>query len=605
MRAIFLLSLCLFASQLFALSPDKKAPLIEHLLEVNQRWQYVDISDESFFEEISFPNDIARIAQHLESVEKYLRQQETFTLSPEQKYNRSKLLDLLQTYQEAQKFPVNLYHNYRRPYFIDDFGTACAVGHLIQKSGHQDFAKRVSQEMNYAYLLDIPYPEIGRWAEQHGFSKEELALIQPGYSPNVSWESLGAGADGEVSALYGDEANQRLILAGNFTSLNGIACNQVGVYENGNFAPLGNGVQGIIKDIISFEGNIYLGGLFSDSSNIAYWDGQNWNHEQLGKGTVYDLEIEGNKLLAAGDFIYPSGQSQPPDFIAKKENGVWLGNGNLPGPAYCITMHQGNIYLGGDFYDGFAQSYVRILNGNNWQPATHHLERLDAPVRSLVSDGNFLYAGGDCVGENNETSFCFARLGNSGWERLMDHSVLRDARGVISKLILHEGKILLAGDFKMAPVVGIFGGGIAKFRDYPDYPLIEPIADLDSTVQAIASVNGELYVGGAFFSQFPFQPDTLSFLAKTPNLTSIDPEKLASISISPNPMKDRSLLKINTIEPVDRVEAYDVSGKRFDLSYKINGNAIELNRDQIAAGLLIIKVWSYEGILAIGKLWVK
>ena len=602
MRITILLCLSLFASQLLALSPEQKAPLIDHLLEVNQRWQYVEITEESFYEEVSFPNDIARIARHLESVEKYLRQEDPFLLSPEQKQNRSKLLDQLRNYQKNGLFPINLHHNSRRPYFIDDFGTACAVGHLIQKSGHQAFATKISQEMNYAHLLDMPYPEIDSWAEQHGFSKEELALIQPGYSPNVSWESLGAGADGEVTALYGDEENQRLVLAGNFSSLNGIACNQVGVYTNGTFAPLGNGVQGTIKDIISFEGNIYLGGLFSNSSNIAYWDGQGWNYEQLGTGTVYDLEVDGNTLIAVGDFTYPAGQSQPPSFISKKENGVWVANGNLQGPAYCIAMHNGVIFLGGDFMHGASPSYVQKLNGNNWQPATQHLERLDAPVRSLVSDGNFLYAGGDCVGDNEEATFCFARLGNSGWERLMDHSVLSDGRGVINKLILHEGRVLLAGDFKMAPIVGIFGGGIAKFRDLPNYPVIEAIADLDSTVHAVASVNGELFTGGAFFSQFPFQPDTLSFLAKTPNLTSIDPDKLASISISPNPMKDRSHLKINTLEPIDRVEAYDISGRRINLSVKIMGDEIELIRGQVPPGMILLKVYGKDGILAIGKL---
>ncbi|MEL6254805.1 MAG: T9SS type A sorting domain-containing protein [Bacteroidota bacterium] len=592
----------LFYKPDFSHSPKQKAQLIDHLIEVNARWKYVALTDDSYFEETSFPDDITRISKHLEKVEDYLRNREPFSLSEQQKKNRLGLLDQLLAYQVAKRFPINLYHSHRRPYFIDEYGTACAVGHLLQKSGNQDFALQISQEMNYAYLLDMPYPEIDKWADQHGFSKEELALIQPGYSPNVSWESLGAGADGEVTALYGDEENQRLVLAGNFSSLNGIVCNQVGVYADGTFAPLGNGVQGTIEDIISFEGNIYLGGLFSDSSNIAFWDGQNWNHEQLGKGTVYDLEVDGNNLIAVGDFSYPAGQNQPPSFISKKENGSWVANGSLLGPAYCITMHQGVIYLGGDFMYGPSPSYVQKLNGNNWQPATQHLERLDAPVRSLVSDGSFLYAGGDCRGENDEVTFCFARLGNSGWERLMDHDVLRDGRGVINKLILHEGSVLVAGDFKMAPIVGIFGGGIAKFRDLANYPIIEAIADLDSAVHAVASVNGELYTGGTFFSQFPFQPDTLSFLAKTPNLTSVDPDKLASVSISPNPMKDRSWLKINTIESIDRVEAYAISGNRINLSVNIMGNEIELIRGQVPPGMILLKVYGKDGILAIGKL---
>ena len=94
-------------------------------------------------------------------------------------------------------------------------------------------------------------------------------------------------------------------------------------------------------------------------------------------------------------------------------------------------------------------------------------------------------------------------------------------------------------------------------------------------------------------------------MAKTPNLTSIDPENLRSISISPNPMKDKSLIKIEGVDVIDRVEAYDLSGRNIGLPYSIISNKIEIERGGIPAGLLLLKIWSKGEIIAVGKLAVE
>ncbi|MEM6805662.1 MAG: T9SS type A sorting domain-containing protein, partial [Bacteroidota bacterium] len=592
MRATLLFLLTLLSGQILALHPKQKAPLIQHLLEVNERWSYVELSNPEYFEEISFPDDRARIAKHLERVGELLQNRKPFPLNAQQSENREALLSILKNYERRGQFPINTYHLDRQPYFIDNEGTACAVGHLLQKSGYQGFAKQISQEMNYAYLLDMPYKEIETWSWEHGFSKEELALIQPGYQPSVSWESVGAGTNGEITALYGDEVNQRLIVAGNFTELGDLSCQQIGSYANGVFTALGNGVAGKIEDIEIFEGNIYLGGLFSDSSNIAFWDGQTWNYERLGKGSVFDLEVVEGYLLAVGNFLNDPSQNRQTEYVARKEEGVWAQWGRLDGPAYCIAQHQGEVFLGGDFRFRDVPSFVRKQRkpDNNWIAATHDLERLNAPVLSLVSDGTHLYAAGDCEWGASSTPFCFARLGNSGWERLIDSSAL-EGRSRISKLFLHEGRILVVGDYEVFPLVGTFGGGISKFRYFQGFTMLEPLADLDSAVHAVASVNGELFIGGAFLSQNPFQPDTLSFLAKTPNLTSIEPEKLFTLGIQPNPMRERSLIRLESLSPIQRLEAFDLSGRKIELAYEIQANVIHLKRNNLPSGLLMLKVW--------------
>lgn len=121
---------------------------------------------------------------HLNAVIDSLQRVELSTLRSDQKQKRENLLRVLQKYADDQLFPKNTFHRERTPYFIDKYGTACAVGHLIIESGHRDLADKISSEMNYSYLEDMPYPEISKWAEEHGFSIDELKWIQPTYGPN-------------------------------------------------------------------------------------------------------------------------------------------------------------------------------------------------------------------------------------------------------------------------------------------------------------------------------------------------------------------------------------------------------------------------------------
>ena len=300
-----------------------------------------------------------------------------------------------------------------------------------------------------------------------------------------------------------------------------------GIYTEGSFSALGDGVIGDIHAIAVFDGSIYLGGSFDNGANIASWDGSSWTYDRFGAGMVYALHIYKNSLLAGGDFIQGAALSDSIQYLARKtdSNSSWDDWVPVTGPVYAMTMHQGELHIGG-ILDTVSQSplYVaKIQNDQWWTAVSNPWERLDNTVRSLASDGEFLYAVGDCFDDNGNETFGFARLGNSGWERLVSPEFENLSRYSLKKAVLHEGAILLIGDYQLAPFVGIYGRGIAKFRPNPVSPVLEAIAVVDSTVSALASVNGELYIGGAFTRSIN---DTVNHIAKTPNLTSIDRDKL-------------------------------------------------------------------------------
>lgn len=129
----------------------------------------------------SFPNDQAFIQAHFAAVEIVLRNADISALTPVQLENRYRNIEVLHAYATRGVFPENLYCNYPTPVFIDEFNTHCAVGHLMQMSGNDALAMRISSRNNYVYALKINDPEIYVWQESSGLTFEELALIQPTY----------------------------------------------------------------------------------------------------------------------------------------------------------------------------------------------------------------------------------------------------------------------------------------------------------------------------------------------------------------------------------------------------------------------------------------
>jgi hypothetical protein len=111
---------------------------------------------------------------------------------PELADRRAQLLAHFDDYIAKGTTPRNTHLPWRTPVFIDDEGTICAVGYLIEHTAGRAVAERIAARHRYAYLEEIvaAMPEVRAWVEQSGFTLEELASIQPGYEgPDVARET--------------------------------------------------------------------------------------------------------------------------------------------------------------------------------------------------------------------------------------------------------------------------------------------------------------------------------------------------------------------------------------------------------------------------------
>ncbi|HVF97665.1 MAG TPA: hypothetical protein VM871_10100 [Flavisolibacter sp.] len=126
-------------------------------------------------------DEVLRLQTHLQYVEYLLRNKDVSHLAKEQGEKRSVVLQLLHNYTQNGIFPKNYDYGERRPCFIDRDGNACAVGYLIEKTEGRTVAEGINQKHQYDYLLDMKEEIVAEWADTHGLTLEECAMIQPTY----------------------------------------------------------------------------------------------------------------------------------------------------------------------------------------------------------------------------------------------------------------------------------------------------------------------------------------------------------------------------------------------------------------------------------------
>jgi hypothetical protein len=160
------------------------ATLYDQLCAFNPNWlKYADRAPQGPAR--FFPSDRELIQTHLENVIRILRNNSTSGLTPAQLSSRSTLIEELDAYRVAGRFPQNHYRFDRIPVFIDEHGTHCAVGHLMRCNGHEDLALRTAAKDNYIWVKDITDPDVVKWQIESGFTMEELKLIQGAYDSYI------------------------------------------------------------------------------------------------------------------------------------------------------------------------------------------------------------------------------------------------------------------------------------------------------------------------------------------------------------------------------------------------------------------------------------
>lgn len=146
-----------------------------------------------------------RIFTHLSYVEQRLRMNNGADLTEDQQAKRMVVLNHLRDYCERGEFPINSkFEHERRPCFIDENGTICAVGYLIEQTESRSAAEAINEVHQYDVIaaMNSKQEELQQWAEKNGLTLKECAMIQPTYQTMIRMKKNYFGIYGGYATTF-------------------------------------------------------------------------------------------------------------------------------------------------------------------------------------------------------------------------------------------------------------------------------------------------------------------------------------------------------------------------------------------------------------------
>lgn len=584
------------------------------LAEVNKCWLEQKDIDHNALPKYTILSEREWIRTHLIEVEKTLRKRSTTHLNATQKQNRLQCLNSLNQYWHEGNFPINDEYNYRTPIFIDKYDNFCAVGYLIKSSGHETISRMIAAKTNLAYVHDMKYKEVYAWANEHGFTEDELAWIQPGYPPVRHCASIGKGTDGELFELYTNYANDKLYVGGNFTKVDSsITANNIAYITetNGNYTwhNMGSGVNGPVYAIMEHDNKIFVGGNFTQAggvvvNNIAYWDGAQW-HDAGVSGKINDLVVYNNKLYAVGQFDILGGLIDVN--FATWDDTAWTPYPGLMGHINTMEVVNNELLLGGQFnYGTIAKNAVKWTVANGFELFANNIEN---EVNDFENFGDTVYAV--CSRISAIDSSLILKLKNNtwtpDWTYLMNNPFPPAQDLTFKTLCAHADTLMTGGDFDLYPLVGNYAQNC--------FTLINPIGspnwiNLDSVVNKMIVFKNELIIAGKFKygnAGFGWGTTALNSIARktynAPTAVGVLSKNEPEIIIYPNPTPSSSIITVQNTD-AEKLSILDINGRTL-ATYSIKEKKANILLPQLSSGNYIVETWTRNGQKSTQKLIIK
>lgn len=327
------------------------------------------------------------------------------------------------------------------------------------------------------------------------------------YSQTYTWEPLGSGTsngngtNGHVYAIT--SYNGKIIYGGSFTQAGGINAQNIASYDpvTNTWSAISNGINGEVKALTVRGSELIAGGDFNQAgitavNNIARWNGSNWLALGSGiSGEVLALTIYSGDLIAGGNFTSAGGNNA--NNIAKWNGTNWsaLGSG-LTGNGdrvNTLTIHQGNLIAAGRFTSSGPSSMSNIAkwNGSSWSAINS--SSFSDDINAVASFNGDLYAGGhfDHVGGNDVKYL--ARFNGSSWSQ--PGGGLDD--GDVNVLAVYKNTLIVGGNFRVTGT-NLFVDRIAVWSGTSWSRMLTGSNDRVYALFTQNSTDTILYAGGEF-----------------------------------------------------------------------------------------------------------
>lgn len=116
---------------------------------------------------------------------------------------RKRQIERLRAYRTAGRFPRGKslwaeqigHRTLREPLFVDESGTPCAVGYLMQRAGWTTEVAAIAAATPGVHVEEVTSGPIVDWVLRSGLTQDEATLIQPDYTVMVAKARRQAAAE--------------------------------------------------------------------------------------------------------------------------------------------------------------------------------------------------------------------------------------------------------------------------------------------------------------------------------------------------------------------------------------------------------------------------
>jgi hypothetical protein len=281
------------------------------------------------------------------------------------------------------------------------------------------------------------------------------------------WQPVGASMTAMAGTLVPSvnalaSYNGDLVVAGNFDSVDGVPASFIVRWTGTGWVPLGSGTNAIVCALAVFNGDLIAAGEFSvaggvPASHVARWNGSSWTSIGSITYAVGSLTDWNGTLVAATRNTwagYPG--------ILSWNGTSWQGIGFPAGAAAALGTFNGDLIAAGGFasVNGIGVSQVARFDGTTWWPLAGGItlsgNSSNWPPLSLTVHQGELILGGGFAGAGGSQTFGIAAWNGSSW-----HGLGTGVGGVsagnfhsIEVLTSYHGALIAGGAFTKAGGAG-------------------------------------------------------------------------------------------------------------------------------------------------------
>jgi hypothetical protein len=345
--------------------------------------------------------------------------------------------------------------------------------------------------------------------------KLQSACANPTFS-DANWISFGGlpGANGTVVVTAVD-GQGNLYIGGVFSQVGNTAAHSIAKWDGSTWSTLGQGTDNAVEALaFSPDGTVYAAGAFITAFNsdgtpvsavgIAKWDGQQWS--DLGGGVtggvygyffVHALAIWGTNLYAGGYFSAMGGV--PANYIARWDGSTWSAVGSgVDDIVYTLTLSDDRLYAGGSFlYAG--GTLARHIARWDGSSWSALAGGLDYGVNGLAWSGNNLYAGGNFNNAFNAGDAKIPAHYVARWDGTAWSAVGNGMNNTVDAVVVAGNTLFAGGIFSTAD--GVSAKNVAQWDGRAWSALgsgTSPDSGGGADVRTLATWGTNVYLGGNF-----------------------------------------------------------------------------------------------------------